>query len=179
MSSLTSENKCINKFIQRKKEKFKEIQSEFEKNKGDKSKMKIFKKKYPNLRRLCKKSQNYINKKTSKLKFNPLLKEWFEILINEFSKEDQKSIYKYVVEKIKGLYKHAQAMKTGICNQRILSTIKNELNTITICITKNTIEANDQWFCRLLDEIKKYSSKSAELVMIISSKPVKKGVNTL
>ena len=178
MSSLTTENNCVDKFRQRIKEKTIEVQKIWETIKGDKQKLKIFKKKYPNLHRRCKKSKNYINKKSIKLYFYPLIKEWFEILKDEFSEEDQKTIYKYVVKKIKGLYKHAQSMKTGICNQRILFTMKSEEKTITICFTKNTLEANEQWFRRLLAEIKKrYPNKSlADLVMIVSSKKVKKGV---
>ena len=178
MSSLTTENNCINIFRKRKKEKTLEVQEEFEKIKGDPALIKIFKTKYPNLQRRCQKSRNYINKKSKKLYFYPLIKEWFEILKDEFSEEDQKTIYKCVVEKIKGLYKHAQALKTACCNQRILSMMKSEEDTITICFTKNTLEANEQWFRRLLAEIKKrYPNKSlADLVMIVSSKKVNKDV---
>ena len=175
MSSPTNVGSIVTRFNQRKSEKTLEIQEEFEKIKGDKQKLKIFKNKYPNLRRRCKKSRNYINKKTKKLSFYPLIKEWCEILKDEFSEEDQKTIYKYVAEKIKGLYKHAQSMKTGICNQRILFTMKSEENTITICITKNTLEASEQWFRRLLAEIKKRNPNLslADLVMVVSSKKVK------
>tara|TARA_B110000858_G_scaffold187631_1_gene232153 strand:+ start:1458 stop:3920 length:2463 start_codon:yes stop_codon:yes gene_type:complete len=174
MSSLTTEKPVLQKFRQRIKEKTIEVQKEFEKINGDKEKLKIFKKKYPNLTRRCKKSRNYINKKSKKIHFYPLLKEWFEILKDEFS-EDKKTIYEYVVKKIKGIYKHAQSCKTGLCNQRILFMMKSEEKTITICVTKNTLEANEQWFRRLLSEIKKkYPNKSlADLVMVVSSKKVK------
>lgn len=178
MSSLNNETQCIYKFRQRIKEKTIEVQEEFKKIKGDSVKLKILKNKYPNLTRRSKKSKNYINKKTKKLYFYPLIKEWFDILKDEFSEEDQITIYKNVVEKIKGLYKHAQAMKTGICNQRIVHTMKSQEKTITICISKNTLEANEQWFRRLLAEIqKRYPTKSlADLVMIVSSKKVKNNV---
>ena len=48
MSSLTTENNCINIFRKRIKEKTLEVQEEFEKIKGDPALIKIFKKKYPN-----------------------------------------------------------------------------------------------------------------------------------
>lgn len=176
MSSLTPEMICINKFRQRKKEKTIKVQEEYEKYKDDKVAKKIFRDKYPNLiRRKLKKRRK---KKSTKLHFYPLLKEWFEILKDEFSEEDKKTIYEYVVKKIKGIYKHAQSCKTGFCNQRILFTIKKQANTITICFTKNTLEANNQWLCRLVTDIKnEYPNKSLQdMVMIVSSKKVKKGV---
>lgn len=179
MSSLTFETHCINRFRQRIKEKEIEVQKKFEKVKGDPVSLKIFKTQYPNFRRLCKKKKNFISKKTKKIKFYPLLKEWFDILKDEFTKEEQIIIYEYVIKKIKGIYKHAQSCKTGFCNQRILFTTKFEENTITICFTKNTLEANNQWLCRLLTDIKKeYPNKSlADMVMIVSSESkVKKNI---
>ena len=55
--------------------------------------------------------------------------------------EDEiKEIYKYVICKITGLYKHAQALKTGYCNREIINAF-SEPNTISVCITKNSLEA--------------------------------------
>jgi len=172
MSSPTNVGSIVTRFNQRKSEKTIEVEEEFNKIKGNRALIKIFKKKYPNLKR---QSKNKLNKKTKKLLFYPLIKEWFEILKNEFDDEQQEIIYKYVITKIAGIFKHAQALKTGLCNQKIIYNIKNEPNTLTFCITKNTIEANEQWWRRLISKIEEaFPDKHLQdLIMIISSRPVK------
>lgn len=86
--------------------------------------------------------------------------------------EERKLIYKYCVNKIRGLFKHAQALKTGYCNLQIISGF-SEANTITWCITKNTLEANEQWLTRLFKELDNRfpSVKLNDKIMIISSEP--------
>lgn len=89
---------------------------------------------------------------------------------NEFSREDINNITIHLINKIRGIYKHAQAEKTFLCNIDILSSIK--LDQFTICITKNTIEANSQWTKRLIKDLKKeFPTRSlAELILVCSSK---------
>lgn len=83
--------------------------------------------------------------------------------------------YKYCIDKICGVYKHAQALKTGFCNKQILNAY-SEPNSISVCITKNTLEANGQWLSRFIKELamllKAQSPhiKTADTILIISSK---------
>lgn len=91
----------------------------------------------------------------------------------EFTQKEQKILYKLLTDKIQGIYKHAQAKKTKYCNINILLTINgnSEPSTITICVTKNTLEANSQWFDRLCKDLKeRFPNKQLkQLIMIISS----------
>lgn len=83
--------------------------------------------------------------------------------------------YKYCISKIRGVYKHAQALKTGFCNKQILNAY-SEPNSISICITKNTLEANGQWLARFIKEMaallrsQNPNVKTADTILIISSK---------
>ena len=50
-----------------------------------------------------------------------------EVLDSDFFKEkfcqnEQLVIYDYCIKKIRGLYKHAQALKTGYCNLAIINS---------------------------------------------------------
>tara|TARA_B100000780_G_C21123451_1_gene455302 strand:- start:1835 stop:4108 length:2274 start_codon:yes stop_codon:yes gene_type:complete len=84
---------------------------------------------------------------------------------------DKNIIYEYCIVKIRGLYKHAQALKTGFCNGQLITGF-SEKNTLSICITKNTLEANAQWLIRLYKELDhRYpNSKLDDKIMLISSK---------
>jgi len=160
MSSLTNEMVTIQRFRVRTEEFWFQVQEEFQKYRRDPGLLKEFKKKYTNLRR---QSKNLINKKSKNITFTPYIFEWFEILPDEFTEEEQQEIINYVSEKIQGIYKHAQSIKTGICNFNILNHIDKEENTITICLTKNTLEASGQWQSRMIDEIKeKFPNKDVE-----------------
>lgn len=105
---------------------------------------------------------------------------FFKELVNypeftkKFTPEELKHITNHLINKIRGIYKHAQAEKTMLCNIDILSSI--ELDQFTICITKNTIEANSQWTKRLIKDIKKKfpGTPLAKLILVCSS-----NVNTL
>jgi len=87
-----------------------------------------------------------------------------------FSVEDKHIIYLCCIKKIRGLYKHAQTMKTGICNFQIIENL-NEKSTITVCITKNILEANKQWLVRLFDTVReRYPTYDlSDIIMLISS----------
>ena len=71
-------------------------------------------------------------------------------------------------------FTNTQAEKTMLCNFDILSSI--ELKRFTICLTKNTIEANSQWTKRLIKDLKKKfpGIPLVKLIMVCSS-----NINTL
>jgi hypothetical protein len=98
----------------------------------------------------------------------------FHELINKFdyTEEERDIIIKHHIKKIVGIYKHAQSGKTEILNNIIILNLKNRTNNI--CLTKNTLEANNQWEKRLVADIKKdeylNKFKIKETVYIISSK---------
>jgi hypothetical protein len=102
---------------------------------------------------------------------------YFHQLIDKFgyTKEEEYIIITHHIKKIVGIYKHAQSGKTEILNNIIILNLKNRTNTI--CLTKNTHEANNQWEKRLVSDIKKdeylNKIKIKETVYIISSKKPK------
>ena len=89
----------------------------------------------------------------------------------KYTQSDRKIIIEYCIKKIRGLYKHAQSWKTGFCNRQIMTGF-SEKNTISICIAKNTLEANEQWLERLMKELDvRYPQiKLNDKIMIINSK---------
>lgn len=88
-----------------------------------------------------------------------------------YNTKDKNIIYEYCIRKIRGLYKHAQALKTGFCNGQLITGF-SEKNTLSICITKNTLEANAQWLTRLYKQLdERYpKNKLNNKIMLISSK---------
>ena len=101
-------------------------------------------------------------------------------MFENFTEEERDIIIKHHIKKIVGIYKHAQSGKTEILNNIIILNLKNRTNTI--CLTKNTHEANNQWEKRLVSDIKKDEHlnkiKIKETVYIISSKkPPSKGID--
>ena len=102
---------------------------------------------------------------------------YFHELIDNFdyTEEERDIIITHHIKKIVGIYKHAQSGKTEILNNIIILNLKNRTNTI--CLTKNTLEANNQWEKRLISDIKKdeylNKFKIKETVYIISSKKPK------
>jgi hypothetical protein len=94
-----------------------------------------------------------------------------DLFKDNFTEDEIKEIKKYCILKIRGLYKHAQALKTGFCNGQIINGFSEE-NTISVCITKNTLEANEQWLLRLFKELDNRfpQIKLNDKIMIISSK---------
>ena len=132
--------------------------------------LKIIKDKYPFLRR-----QNP-SKRQKKIEAKLFIHEILENpeyakYVEEFTIEQKNIIYKNCISKIKGLYKHAQALKTGYCNKKIINGFSEE-KTISICLTKNTLEANEQWLERLFKELDNRFPhvKLNDKIMIISSK---------
>jgi aspartokinase len=164
------EQETITKFLECHRDFYKKVEADFKQVSEDPTlRMKDLYCKYPHL-----KNGPKLQKRSKKIAVKALVHEILgDPYIQEkykFSTEEKETIYKYCVKKIKGLYKHAQALKTGYCNLRIINGF-SEPNTISICVTKNTLEANDQWLRRLFKELdnrfphKKIKNK----IMIISS----------
>lgn len=132
--------------------------------------LKAINEKYPHLKR------QRLTKRTRKIEAKAYIHEILENpeyskYLENFTRQDKKNIYRYCIKKIRGVYKHAQALKTGFCNLQIINGLSEE-NTISICITRNTLEANEQWLQRLYKELdNRYPHiKLNDKIMIISSK---------
>ena len=170
INSVENIDEIIERFHNESEEYYKDIKERIKENMNNIDNLKNFKKNYKNLKITI--------TKTKRIKFQRLIIQ--ELLSNEefkskFTDYEINIIKKCFISKIRGLYKHTQAWKTGICNLQIMKGITQE-NTISICITKNTLEANEQWLHRLFKELdNRYPSKKLNnQIMIISSK-----VNTL
>jgi len=74
------------------------------------------------------------------------------------------------ISKIVGLYKHAQALKTGYCNNQLMNGF-SEPSTVSLCMTKNALEANAQWLIRLYKDLDNRfpTVKLSDKIMVISS----------
>ena len=143
------------------------VSEEFKQYKNDpqdKSKLRCLKDKYPHLRRKGIKKSSNPNIQL------PHVHEFFNHN-TDISIYDRNTFYHYASSKITGLYKHAQALKTGYCNKEIITGM-SEPNTISLCISKNTLEAGEQWLERLLCVLSTRfeNANMREYVMIISSK---------
>jgi hypothetical protein len=79
-------------------------------------------------------------------------------------------LIEYYISKITGIYKHGQSDTTTLCNLRILANVR--LGKTSIGITKNTLNAKEQWESRLISDLKKKFPKEnlKELIIVISSK---------
>ena len=136
----------------------------------DRSQQKIIIGKYSHFNRKGSSKMKKTIKKKKLDQMKPFLYEILDYNSNEYSDDDKKNFYKFIRKKVKGIYKHAQALKTGLCNRMILNCV-SEKDTISFCISKNTLESNTQWIERLLDVLKKKfpGTNTSELVMIVSS----------
>ena len=142
--------------------------NEYKDKPEDKGKLNLLKVKYPHLKRLKK-----LTKRTDISKCKAFIYELLnhELITDLFTEDEKRIINQYCIRKIRGLYKHAQAWKTGICNKQIIISF-SEKNTISLCVTKNTLEANDQWLIRLFKELNSRFPRVSlrEKIMIISSR---------
>jgi len=170
----------VNKFNTKVKNYYDKVKEEFEKYKDKPDLLQCLKKKHSFLK------PYRISKKTKIEECKGHVHELFEQeYFSEFSENDKQIIYEYSILKIRGLYKHAQALKTGFCNGQIsenfikrgdcngqIITGLSEEKTLSVCITKNTLEANEQWLTRLFKELDtRYPQvKLTNKIMIISSK---------
>lgn len=92
-------------------------------------------------------------------------------VINKFDYTDEqiKILKSHYIKKIVGIFKHAQSGKTEICNNIIINNILNGVNSI--CLAKNTLEANAQWNGRLVEDLKtRVPHKINSYVYVVSSK---------
>jgi hypothetical protein len=103
----------------------------------------------------------------------------FDEVLNRYKvyTEEQQNILKsYYIKKIVGIFKHAKSGKTEICNNIIMNNILNGVNSI--CLAKNTLEANAQWNERLVEDLKKrVKHKIKAYVYVISSKKTSNHAN--
>lgn len=83
---------------------------------------------------------------------------------------DYDSLLKILIAKITGIYKHGQTDKTSLCNLRIISNVR--LGKFSIAISKNTLDAKNQWEARLIKDLKSLypNTDLKDIILIISSK---------
>ena len=164
-------NKLVRNFINVLKNINSDIEKDFKQylDNPNNSLLKAINEKYPYLKR------QRLTKRTRKIEAKAYIHEILEKpeyskYLENFTRQDKKNIYRYCIKKIRGVYKHAQALKTGYCNLQIINGLSEE-KTISICITKNTLEANEQWLERLYKELdSRYPHiKLNDKIMIISS----------
>jgi len=158
----------ISKFINMLNKMYSDVEKDFKENP---TLLKTINEKYPHL-----KGRQRLTKRTKKIVAKVYVHEFLEKpeyskYLEGFTRSDKKKLYRYCIKKIKGIYKHAQALKTGYCNLQIINGFSEE-NTISICITKNTLEANEQWLERLFKELDNRFPhiKLNDKILIISSK---------
>ena len=136
---------------------------------------KMLKNKYTWLR------DQHFTKRSDISKFKALVKDMFnDDYFKDYKQIEKNIIYEYCIRKNRGLYKHAQALKTGFCNGQLITGF-SEKNTLSICITKNTLEANAQWLIRLYKELDdRYPNiKVHDKIMLISSNKNDLGGNAI
>ena len=127
--------------------------------KHDKSKLKIFRKKYPYFK-TSKTSNQYC-------KIQDLF-EYPEFDKFKCNEEFKQFLYKNIGKKIRGMFKHGQSGKTEISCTKILSDIIR--GYITIAITKNSLLANKQYTTRCIKLLKNQGLNNLkDYIMIISS----------
>lgn len=130
--------------------------AEFESIKSNKDCLKLFLKKY-----------KYFDKKNQTKK--SLIYQLFEYdEFKHYTRNQKRSIYRYISKKIHTMNKHGQSCKTELSCEKILSDIIK--NILTIAITKNSLLANSQFTSRFVKSmIKAGYLNMSENVLIISS----------
>ena len=162
----------IKKFKKKENEYYKEVLADFEMYKQNPKRRlaKVFKNKYPHLKRYKKRIQGNTKEKQIQ-KHKAYVWEILSYYNCVFNKEELTILYTYLANKIQGVFKHTQALKTGFCNLMIINS-NSEPDTMSVCITKNTLEANSQWLERIFNDLKeRFPNKDLKnLLMIVSSK---------
>ena len=159
----------IRKFHQDVRDYYKQVKNDYDdftNNKDISHPVKCIKQKYDYLRNL-----NFTKRSDISI-FKATIQDLFDDnYFKDYKTIDKNIIYEYCIVKIRGLYKHAQALKTGFCNGQLITGF-SEKNTLSMCITKNTLEANAQWLIRLYKELDdRYpNTKLDDKIMLISSK---------
>lgn len=175
IEDIDTEQEVIGRFLDMTKQFYEDVDNDFKKYSDNPSNnpglLKTINKKYPHLSR-----GSRLTKRTKKITAKAFV---YEILDNklykddiryQFTREEKQIIVKYCVKKIKSIFKHAQALKTGYCNLLIINGFSEE-KTISICVTKDSLEANEQWFQRLVKDLDKRfpQTKLSDKIMVISS----------
>jgi len=134
------------------------------------------KKKTEEYKTLSGKEKKIFQGKYSFIKRKYKLPYYYELLkCNEirdtFSEEEKCSITDILINKIQGIYKHSQCKKTWLCNIDIITHIKENL---IICVTKNTLQANEQWTTRFIKDVKQTfpGTPLDKLILVLSSKKI-------
>tara|TARA_Y100000389_G_scaffold202071_1_gene246429 strand:+ start:1333 stop:3747 length:2415 start_codon:yes stop_codon:yes gene_type:complete len=150
-------------------------------------KLRVLKNKYPflNNHRIDKRTSN---KKIFRMNFKYMIKDLD--MTTEYLSEDNvnpnyisssqlKKITKYIRNKLCGLFKHAQAGKTGLCIQEMINSLRK--GNIIICFAKNTLDANDQWASRAISALQKaFPDKQLnEIIGVLATKCKNKEVRHL
>jgi hypothetical protein len=119
----------------------------------------------PHVKKELRNKYKFLNRKDKKLYMYELLK----LCGDQLSRDEKKYIIKNRREIIKGIYKHCQANKTAICNIEIMKSLISD--KFVVAITKNTLFANEQWFIRLVYDLKKeYPNKKLnQLIAVLTS----------
>ena len=178
-------NACIDEFYSQSRDEF----TTYKNLPNNKNLLRNLKNKYPHMKR------NKINARTKIDMVNAYV---YEILSSEIFKQlflkyiddhnlrrqsdmdayfiqCKNSFYRECISKIRGVYKHSQALKTGFCNEQILNAY-SEQHSLSICVTKNTLEANGQWLTRFIKDLIKILQSQSSIcntrssIMIISSR---------
>jgi len=162
---ISQEQEIIDKFYDKVEKYYEDSKKEFIECENISTK-KVLKKKYP-----------YLKNIKAKTDINSIFKAFLIDILNfyKIDGEELKILIGYFCEKIQPIIKHAQALKTDICNLQISLKMTGQLsenNTMSICITKNTLEANEQWLFRLFKQLDSRfpETKLDNKIMIISSK---------
>jgi hypothetical protein len=147
-------------FFAFRKNEIEKIRNDYEKFKKDKNSrlVKDYVKKFP-----------FLKKKSPFPSFMEVLK--WKSTNDKFDFETQlKPLRDMYISKITGIFKHGQTMKTALCNLRIVSNVK--LGKITMAISKNTLNAKEQWEERLIKELKEefHNTPLNKMIIVISSK---------
>jgi len=110
-------------------------------------------------------------KRKSKLPFVYEIIQWAQIK-EKFSWDNhiRPLLENNLIPKLTGIYKHGQTEKTGLCNKRIIQNMK--LDKFTIAVTKNTLDAKNQWEERFIKMAKEEfpNTPTKDLVLLLSSK---------
>ena len=152
-----------------------------------KSKLRVLKNKYKFLNK-HKIDKRTSNKKTFRMDFKNMVEELkmqHEYLQdgdknpNYICRSHLKKITKYIQNKLRGLVKHAQAGKTGLCIQEMINSIKK--GKTIVCFAKNTLDANDQWASRAITALKiEFPDKPLdEIIGVLATKCKNKAVRHL
>ena len=116
----------------------------------------------PHIKKELRNKYKFLNRKDKKLYMYELLK----LCGDELSKDEKKYIIKNRRQIIKGIYKHCQGKKTAVSNIEIMRSLVSD--KFVIAITKNTLFANEQWFVRLVCDLKKqYPNKKLQQIIAV------------